>query len=794
MSVPFSEIRAPYIIDQYSTDTKEGNILSLCCLDEYGYFEAEVENRKLVFFVERGTHVPELRGMVRKRWALQISPEENWTASISIPLRLSTREGRDFGTGESGCLNPMYVLTSVFSWSILFFAVSISGGSGMITGVRTAVFPLCRAVSVKSADVEKPGFRIMSLDIETGQDGSLYCCGFHVSGRGGEQKTVFMLDPSAGTGEKDYKYIPVYQEKELVRKSLEYIKESDPDIIIGWNVIGFDFSFIERKCSQFGIPFNLGRRGQRGKIIRKRSGLYSIEAYGRIVIDGPVTLRGGFHTFGDYRLETVARELLGEGKDISGHADSGEKIAEIEDRFANDKEALAYYNIQDCVLVTKIFQKTGLIDQLVTRSILTGLRMDKVNQSVEAFDFFMLPRIHRAGYAAPDTADIRPGGHAAGGLVFTSDAGLYKNIMVMDFLSLYPSIIRTFNIDPLSRLTAAAYPDVPACDTPPGIRFSRDSHILPERIRELMESRAKAKKDGDGPLSQAVKILMNSFYGVMGTTGCRFYHQDLPTAITGTGQWILRNTADYLRNKGFRVIYGDTDSVFVEILGSEETDYPAVESDLLFKRGEDLTSEINLWFEKKLAEDFGVESKLVLEVEKLYSRFFLPPMRGSAEGSRKRYAGLIADSDEIELKGLEYVRSDWTALAKEFQMELFRRFFAEEEIPEWIRERVKAVQSGGEDEKLVYRKRLTKPASEYVKNVPPHVKAAKLLEPSGRKKVRRVEYLMTVRGPVPVQFGPEDIDYNHYIEKQIIPLADAVLPFLGTSFSEIVDGRQGELF
>jgi len=585
---------------------------------------------------------------------------------------------------------------------------------------------------------------------------------------------------------EEYSYISVKTEKELLRQTIEHIRDTDPDIIIGWNVIGFDFTFIEKKCRELNIPFAMGRRGQTGKIIRKRTGFYSVDVLGRLIIDGPVNLRGAFHTFEDYRLETVAQELLREGKAISGHKESDEKISEIEERFRNDKPALALYNIMDCILVSRIFQKTGLIEQLVTRSRLTGLRMDKVSQSVAAFDFFMLPRIHRAGYAAPDVADIQSTGHAAGGLVFTSDPGLYENIVVMDFLSLYPSIIRTFMIDPLSRLTAERLPQDENFNTPVGIKFSKNSHILPGHIDYLMNTRAEAKRAGDTPLSQAVKILMNSYYGVMGTTGCRFYHGDLPTAITGTGQWILKTTSEYIREMGYRVIYGDTDSVFVEIKKHEV--------DKLHGLSEKIAERINSYLREKLRDDFGVESKLVLEVEKIYSRFFLPPMRGSAEGSRKRYAGFTEETGEIEIKGLEYVRSDWTELAKEFQMELFRRFFLGEEIPSWILSRVESIRSGELDDKLIYRKRLTKPADEYTKNIPPHVKAAKILDPEGRKNIRRISYVMTARGPIPVTHDHSDIDYEHYIEKQIIPLADMVLPFIGTSFSEIIHGRQGELF
>src|SRR5690606_29174947 len=138
-------------------------------------------------------------------------------------------------------------------------------------------------------------------------------------------------------------------------------------------------------------------------------------------------------------------------------------------------------------------------------------------------------------YAAPNVKDIRPTGHAAGGYVMDPKPGIYDDVIVLDFKSLYPSIILTFKIDPLSRIES--YKDT--LTTPSGHNFSSTSHLLPQFIENLMQQRSMAKKKKDKYLSHAIKILMNSFYGVMGSYGCRFYHHTLPSAITGSGQKLL---------------------------------------------------------------------------------------------------------------------------------------------------------------------------------------------------------------------------------------------------------------
>ncbi len=139
---------------------------------------------------------------------------------------------------------------------------------------------------------------------------------------------------------------------------------------------------------------------------------------------------------------------------------------------------------------------------------------------------------------------------------------------------------------------------------------------------------------------------------------------------------------------------------------------------------------------------------------------------------------------------MEFVRSDWTKLAKDFQIELYQKIFDGVEVEEWIREVIKNLKDGKFDDKLIYRKRLRKDVDDYVKNVPPHARAAKLLsEPSDV-----IYYAITQRGPIPIELKHNDFDYDHYIEKQLKPIADSVLSLLGKSFDDIVGNDQLSFF
>ncbi|MCH7772572.1 MAG: DNA polymerase II, partial [Bacteroidetes bacterium] len=183
---------------------------------------------------------------------------------------------------------------------------------------------------------------------------------------------------------------------------------------------------------------------------------------------------------------------------------------------------------------------------------------------------------------------------------------------------------------------------------------------------------------------------------------------------------------------------------------------------------------------------------LELEDEKYYRKFIITPARGSELGAKKRYAGLLAENGEekLEFVGLEFVRSDWTRLAKEFQVELYNRVFHNEDIEDWLKDFVLKVKNGEFDEKLVYRKRLRKDVGDYTKNIPQHVKAAKLLSESSGT----VYYVITKRGPIPVELKHNDIDYDHYIEKQLKPITDSVLSLLGKSFDSIIESDQMSFF
>ena len=190
-----------------------------------------------------------------------------------------------------------------------------------------------------------------------------------------------------------------------------------------------------------------------------------------------------------------------------------------------------------------------------------------------------------------------------------------------------------------------------------------------------------------------IMVIMNSFYGVLGTTGCRFFDSRLVSSITKRGHEIIIQSKEYIEEEGYQVIYGDTDSVFV-LLGN-------VAEQEVEKIGNGLAANLNLWWQEKLESEQGITSYLDMEFETHYRKFLMPTLRGSDTGSKKRYAGL-SSNDEVQFKGLETVRSDWSPLAKEFQQVLYKKIFLEQPFEEYIKDLVERLQNGEFEEELVF--------------------------------------------------------------------------------------------
>ncbi len=668
-----------------------------------------------------------------------------------------------------------------------------------------------------------PQLSLLSVDIETDpQSSRLLALGMFLVDPFRELRAGRVFFAGAELGHSEITCLP--GEAALLDAFREQLRLWDPDILTGWNVIDFDFRVLWERFRHHRIEMDLGRSSDRSVVLPGSSGRsVGLIVPGRETWDGARLVRASPLRFEDYTLETVAEAVLGRGKRLQ--VSPGESRLSAIDRLHRENPVeFCLYCLEDARLVAEILERTGLLELTVRRCQLIGVAPDRAWTSIPAFEHLYIEAMHRRGRVAPTAGvDSLPLEAAPGGAILPPRPGLHEGVMVFDFRSLYPSIIRTFNIDPLSYRPALeedgpageASPSGEAADgggpirAPNGAAFSREPAVLPELLDRFFQERREARARGDAIASFVYKIIMNSFYGVLGSPGCRFAGSALSGAITSFGQHLLAWSRDFLQRRGLQVLYGDTDSLFVA--APPEASRAGAAGSL----GRELAGALNAALRRHLRVRYGVRSRLSLELEKLYERFFLPPLRGAGGGQlgrAKGYAGLLARREEeagdgrpqpagagvsrqagpelrarIEIRGMEAVRRDWTDLAHDFQISLLELVFAGssgEEVRKLVREVLRRLEGGELDGALVYRKALRKPIEAYLRSRPPHVQAAALLDPEDRRGL--IRYVVTREGPQPVSRVSASIDYGHYVERQLKPIV--------STFAEVLRVEADRLF
>ena len=788
-------IQKGFVLTRSSRDLGEQIQIEYWLSTDQGPCKVIVNSQRGVFFIPSADQELALRALQHDVPSVEIKKLPLKSFSGESMAAVYTLTLRDFYRALD-CLKTqnIEILESDFRPHDRYLIERFIQGSAEFTGISE---PKTRHQEFQQAQLRpcdyQPSLLALSLDIECAMNGELFSVGLAADSTEDSIREVIMIGPQQAS---DVKIIWVSDEKKLLETLCQRVKQIDPDLIIGWNLINFDLRILIERAKKHDINLSLGRGNTNAswRAHRKESQRGYVSIPGRVAIDGIDALKSATWSFPSFSLERVAQTLLNRGKKVENDVD--DRIAEIVHNFHHDKPALAAYNLEDCVLVLDIFAETGILDYLILRSKITGLELDRGAGSVAAFTNLYLPRLHRSGYIAPNLPES--GGLASpGGYVMESIPGLYKNVLVLDFKSLYPSIIRTFKVDPMGLIEGLANP-ASSIEGFRGAKFSRDRHFLPQIITDLWEQRDQAKSENDKVRSQAIKIIMNSFYGVLGSGGCRFYDARLASSITMRGHEIMQATKQQIEKLGYTVIYGDTDSTFVALDES-------IDKQACLEIGTSLADKINTYWRDHLLSQFELECYLEIEFETHFTRFLMPTIRGSETGSKKRYAGLVIDAhsndEHMIFKGLETVRTDWTELARNFQETLFHQVFHDQDPSDYVCELVQKTLDGKFDDKLIYTKQLRRKLDHYVKNIPPQVKAARMADQQNKilgKTLKHqnkgwISYLITLNGPEPINYLRSKIDYEHYVYKQLKPIADGILPLIGLDFDQLIS-PQPQLF
>ncbi len=598
---------------------------------------------------------------------------------------------------------------------------------------------------------------------------------------------------------KEFELVICSDEKEMLEKFKECVIKSNSQAIVGWNVIDFDFKVIKERMDALSVPYHFSKYEGESKLrifndFFKNS---TLTMPGCLVFDIINVLKMNFIDFEDYKLNTVAKEVLSDEKiDLEDDGTASEsiddKISAISHMLEKDPIKLIEYNFKDSVLTSQIMEKLNLVELICKRSITTGTPLSRIKSPIATLDIMYLKKLHKQGFVAPSNFNYSDSTSIEGAFVINPEKGFYDDVFVLDFKSLYPSIIMTFNLDPFTyykdgdserrEVRGDESKNRKLIEAPNGAKFVSEPGILPELILQLYKARDVAKSEKDDVKSFVLKITMNSFYGAVASPKSRFYNHEIGEAITGFGRFIIQKAKKFIEDNGEEVIYGDTDSIFVKA----NKEFKSFDEKIKF--GKELEIKIDKFFSAWVAKEFGTKNYLNIEFEKLFSKFFI--------ATKKRYVGYDDFTKKKQFVGMEAIRGDWTNLAKDFQIEIVDLIFSgkkKEEISKYILDYVEKLKSGAFDSKLIYTKKITKPLNQYTKITPPHVRAAREVEGfSGRI----VKYVLTKDGPKHVKLieklrdekgdGAIEYDYDNYIDKQLKGVSDDLLGAIDIDFDEVL--------
>lgn len=591
--------------------------------------------------------------------------------------------------------------------------------------------------------------------------------------------------------------IKVKNEYELFEKLNSIIKEIDPDVIVGYNSNNFDINYLYERSKNIGFQFTFSWNGEGIILTKKRDedrkykfvGIQHLDLYEAIV-----NLFSGQIRTETYTLNEISKEVLGEEKidfDFSN-----------EDIDFNDKELMKKfieYNRKDAELTYKLYKYFEGI--LVELAKITGMTLYEVSNStygilVENYLMIKAKQNNNIIPNLPKQDEIRKRMNVkyTGGFVMEPKPGLYNNIAVFDFRSLYPSIILAYNISP-DTLNCPHEDcmkesiEIEISSTKKKVWFcKKEKGFISKNIKELFEERAEIKKklksiDKNSAeykildnKQYALKILINSMYGYLGFPNSRWYCLECAAAVTAYGRSNIKRVIDYLGSKGFKVIYGDTDSVFVEVKDKENS----------LKVLEEINNNL-------------LKKPLELELEDFYVRGIFVSARSKEGGAKKRYA-LINDEGKIKLRGFEAVRRDWSKIAKEVQENMIKYVLSGrvDDAINYLRDIIKKVRNRELPiEYFIIKEQLGKNLEEYEVSAP-HVIAAKKYISKGYKVKKGfiVNYVVCSGGEkisdkvkLPEDCKDREYDPEYYINRQIFPAIESILDALNISKENIFSSQ-----
>lgn len=671
--------------------------------------------------------------------------------------------------------------------------------------------PVFVAEKVEQQKVEMfEDWRILSIDLETYaqnreidfRNNPILMAGFYGVKEGKEFRKVITWKNAALP-----EYVEIVRdEAALLQRVKEVILEYNPDILTGYFTDGFDFPYLQARAQKHNVRFDIGVDYSEFIVTQGGFGEKESKIKGYLHADMLKFIRNIFGKDLDvetYSLDAVSRLLLNHQK----HRVELEKLSQVwdsEDGSGNLAEFCAY-NLHDSFLAYKLCEK--LLPDMIEFTSIVGLPTSDVIRMrfSKLVESYILKRAMEYGIVAPNKPENteisrRMEESIQGAFVYEPTPGFYNDVVVFDFRSLYPTIISAHNIGP-EGLKCSCCADKNQAHVPGKEEYwfcSRERTFLPIILEQLIMRRAEIKKqikeakkkNEDASLlearSYALKILANSFYGYLGFYAARWYSLESAASTTAYARNYITTTISAAQEKGFKVVYADTDSCFLLLEGK--------------------TMDEALKFMAEINET--LPGQMELELEGNYLRGIFVGLKGKDRGAKKKYA-LLRKDGTLKITGFETVRRNWSPLSKDVQEKVLELVLQEKvsEALRYVKDTIKELRSGKVTmKKLILKTQITRELSSY-SSFAPHVKVAQEMKERGENieagtivsfVIVKGKGLIRDRAKIPSEVTAGEYDAEYYVDHQLIPAVSSIFAVLGyneeTVFKESSQMGLGKFF
>ncbi len=644
------------------------------------------------------------------------------------------------------------------------------GGIGMALDVDVCIF----AEEVKKIKERKFEPRILAYDIETDEfelgKGSVLM----VSLYGKNFKKVLTWKKC----EEKQDFVEFFKdEADMLEGFVKQVKEYSPDLLVGYFSDGFDLPYLRAAASREKVKLGLGLDGSQP--VFKRGRIASGKIDGIVHVD---LLRFIQNVYSQYlksetlSLNEVASELLGEKKldfDFS-------KIGKMKE---GDWYNFFEYNLKDSELTFRLAEKLwpDMIEFCkIIKEPLFDIVRDSMSSQVENYLLHNLDRFNEVAQRRPKYEEIgkrRQRKAYEGAFVFRPEPGIYDNIVMFDFTSMYASVIVSYNLS-LTTLKSVSGDKA---------EFSKEKGFFALLLEEIIEKRKKYKKEYakdksnlKKARSNAYKLLANAAYGYQGFFGARYYCIEAAAATASFARENILSVIEKIKKSGYKIVYSDTDSIAF------------LQGDSSKKNVLDLLKKINS----------NLPGIMELDLEDFFKRGLFVSKRATKGGAKKKYA-LLGEDNKVKIRGFETVRRDWCRLARDLQNKVLEKVLKDGDgkaALKLVKEVVEKLKKKQIDTKeLIIRTQLKKPISEYVSRGP-HVVAAEKMEALGIPVSvgMLVEYYVgegtgkRVGDRVRLASEKGGYDINYYLKNQVGAAVENILDVFGVSMGEIIEGHKQE--